>query len=99
MQRAFNSRGIASRFGELVDKHGREKWLDPLIDELGPYIQLQLGDIANMLEVFNKSVLRSPQKAMLLTMCKAFIIGSHLGKLPLRYLSLLPVFLSLSLRT
>jgi hypothetical protein len=48
--------GTAYRFGELIDKHGRENWLEPLIDELGPYIQLQLGDVANMLEVFAKSV-------------------------------------------
>lgn len=58
MQRARDNQGTAYKFGELIDKHGGEKWLEPLIDELGPYIQLQLGDIANMLEVFNKSVMR-----------------------------------------
>lgn len=30
-------------FSELIDKHGPSDWLDPLMDSLGPYIQLQLG--------------------------------------------------------
>lgn len=56
LDRVLNRGGTAYRFAELIDKHGRENWLEPLIDELGPYIQLQLGDVANMLEVFAKSV-------------------------------------------
>ncbi len=54
MQRAVDSRGSASKFGELIDKHGRNDWLEPLMGHLGPYVQLQLGDMANMLEVFSK---------------------------------------------
>ena len=54
MQRALNSRNTASRFSELIDKHGRNDWLEPLMENLGPFIQLQLGDMANMLEVFEK---------------------------------------------
>ena len=54
MHRALESRGTASRFGELIDKHGRNDWLEPVVEHLGPYIQLQLGDMANMLEVFSK---------------------------------------------
>ena len=52
MQRAHDRNQSAYRFGELIDKHGGENWLEPLMTEMGPYIQLQLGDIANMLEVF-----------------------------------------------
>lgn len=54
MQRALDSRGNASRWGELIDKHGSHDWLEPLIEQMGPYVQLQLGDMANMLEVFSK---------------------------------------------
>ena len=54
MRKAVDSRGTASRFGELIDKYGRNDWLEPVIDHLGRYIQLQLGDMANMLEVFSK---------------------------------------------
>lgn len=56
MRRAVDSRGTASKFGELIDKHGRNDWLGPVMDDLGPYLQLQLGDMANMLEVFSKFV-------------------------------------------
>ncbi|MCJ1471138.1 hypothetical protein MMC07_009786 [Pseudocyphellaria aurata] len=59
MQRTFDSQNAAYKFGEMIDKHGQDSWIEPLIDELGPYIQLQLGDIANMLEVFHKL---SPRK-------------------------------------
>ncbi|KAL8793083.1 MAG: hypothetical protein Q9195_004289 [Heterodermia aff. obscurata] len=52
MQRAHDRNQSAYRFGELIDKHGSEGWLEPLMKDMGPYIQLQLGDIANMLEVF-----------------------------------------------
>ena len=30
-------------FSELIDKHGRNDWLDPVMDSLGPYVQLQLS--------------------------------------------------------
>ena len=56
MQRALDSERKPYKFGELIDKHGRDSWLEPLLEDLGPYIQLQIGDIANMLEVFHKSV-------------------------------------------
>ncbi|KAL8697586.1 MAG: hypothetical protein Q9224_002241 [Gallowayella concinna] len=52
MQRTHDQRSNAYQFGELVDKHGRKHWLEPLLDELGPFMQLQLNDMGNMLEVF-----------------------------------------------
>jgi len=54
VQKALDSRSTATRFGELIDKHGRNDWLEPVMEHLGPFIQLQLGDMANMLEVFAK---------------------------------------------
>ena len=35
---------------ELVVRHGQDDWLEPLLDEVGPWIQLQLGDVADFLE-------------------------------------------------
>ncbi len=61
MQKALDSRTTASKFGELVDKHGSEHWLEPLMEDLGPYVQLQLGDVANTLEVLDKWITRIPQ--------------------------------------
>lgn len=54
MHRSHDQRSQAYNFGELVDKHGRNHWLEPLLDDLGPFVQLQLNDMANMLEVFAK---------------------------------------------
>ncbi|KAI9787318.1 MAG: hypothetical protein M1816_007666 [Peltula sp. TS41687] len=63
MNRNLERGSIAYRLGELIDKHGREDWLGPLIDEVGPMIQLQLGDLANLLEVFaNFYAWKSPRK-------------------------------------
>ncbi|KAL6722141.1 hypothetical protein ACLMJK_001248 [Lecanora helva] len=53
LQKATDSRQRATRFGELIDRHGRNDWLEPLVDNLGPQAQLQIGDLANMLEVFS----------------------------------------------
>ncbi len=56
MDRTLERGDAAYKFGEMIDKHGREQWLGPLIDELGPYVQLQLNDLANLLEVLAKLV-------------------------------------------
>ena len=42
-RRAFDSSASANMFSELIDKHGRNDWLNPIMDSLGPYLQLQLG--------------------------------------------------------
>ena len=63
MQRAQDSKSTAHKFSELIDKHGGSDWMDPLLADLGPYVQLQLGDIANMLEVFSNFYhWKSPRK-------------------------------------
>ena len=54
MHRAHDERSKAYKLGELVDKYGQKHWLEPLLDELGPFVQLQLYDMANMLEVLAK---------------------------------------------
>ena len=63
IQRSADTESAAFQFGEFIDRHGRDSWLDPLIDQLGPYVQLQLGDIANLLEVLsNFYSWKSPKK-------------------------------------
>ncbi|KAL8836911.1 MAG: hypothetical protein Q9176_006041 [Flavoplaca citrina] len=52
MRRVNDQRSDVYKLGELMDKHGKKHWLEPLLDELGPFVQLQLNDMANMLEVF-----------------------------------------------
>lgn len=62
MQRAHDRQSTAYKFGELIDRHGADNWIEPLIDDLGPFVQLQLGDMANMLEVLTKFVWLCPSK-------------------------------------
>ena len=63
LDRALDRSNTAFHLGELVDRHGRSDWLEPLLEQLGPYIQLQLGDIANLLEVFsNFQTWREPRQ-------------------------------------
>ncbi|MCJ1394472.1 hypothetical protein MMC18_007350, partial [Xylographa bjoerkii] len=65
VRRSKGLEGTALKFGELVEKHGRENWIEPLVDELGPYLQLQLNDLANMLEVLaNFYAWKFPRKTM-----------------------------------
>ena len=52
--RALDRSSKATDWGEMIEKYGREEWLEPVLDELGPYLQLQLGDLANLLEVLSK---------------------------------------------
>lgn len=54
VERSLDGKGTSFDFGELIDKHGRAHWLEPLIEDVGPFLQIQLSDVANMLEVFKK---------------------------------------------
>lgn len=51
MARSLDTGKSAQAWSELIDRHGRDNWLEPLLDELGPMIQLQLGDLVDFLEV------------------------------------------------
>lgn len=39
---------------EQIEKRGEHKWIEPLIEEIGPWLLVQLGDFANLLEVMLK---------------------------------------------
>ncbi|KAB8289983.1 hypothetical protein EYC80_010310 [Monilinia laxa] len=43
----------ALKAGELMGKHGNKDWLGPLLEQLGPYLQVQIADLANLLEVYD----------------------------------------------
>ncbi|OAL38036.1 hypothetical protein AYO20_02488 [Fonsecaea nubica] len=51
VSRAFDREARVQAWGELIQRHGQHDWLEPLLDEVGPTIQLQLGDLANFLEI------------------------------------------------
>lgn len=83
MQRARDRHQSAFKFGELIDKHGNENWLEPLVKKMGPYVQLQLGDIGNMLEVFVKSVTHQCFRLISLTKPKTAFTTGCLREKPL----------------
>lgn len=37
-------------WGELVQKHGGSDWVEPLLDGIGPHLQMQVGDLCMFLE-------------------------------------------------
>lgn len=46
----------------MMDKHGSDDWLEPFLQELGPFIQIQVADFANFLEsTYNCFHWRSPR--------------------------------------
>jgi len=49
--RAHETTNRAAMLSELIVRHGHDAWLEPFLDEFGPWVQLQIGDIADFLEV------------------------------------------------
>ncbi|OKL64210.1 hypothetical protein UA08_00512 [Talaromyces atroroseus] len=63
LDRVLDRGAQAYRCGELVDRHGRDKWLHSLLDDIAPFLRLQLGDLANFLEILrNFYSWRNPSK-------------------------------------
>ncbi|KAF2801705.1 uncharacterized protein BDZ99DRAFT_469446 [Mytilinidion resinicola] len=50
-ERALDRGKSALKFGDLINRHGSSDWIDPLIDGVGPVAQVQLGDIADLMEI------------------------------------------------
>ena len=46
----------ALTIGELIEKNGEHRWIEPLIEEMGPWLMIQLADLSNLLEVILKYV-------------------------------------------
>ena len=51
MARGIDRERKAQAWGELIEKHGKSDWVEPLITDMGPLIQMQLGDLTNFIEV------------------------------------------------
>jgi hypothetical protein len=49
--RAIDRKARVQAWGDLIQRHGKDDWLEPLLNEVGPIIQMQLGDVADLLEV------------------------------------------------
>jgi hypothetical protein len=40
---------------EFIEKEGDQRWVDPLIERVGPWLLVQLSDLANLMEVLRKN--------------------------------------------
>jgi hypothetical protein len=49
--RTEDKKQTANSIGEFIEKEGDERWVDPLIEKVGPWLLVQLSDLANMMEV------------------------------------------------
>jgi len=73
IERTIDRGATAFKVGELMDTHGSDDWLGPLMEELGPSIQVQIADFASFLEAsYNFYHFRSPQA----TMASLFLFGA-----------------------
>ena len=54
IQRIESVSSRSDSFTDFVEKRGSADWLEPLVDAVGPWLLLQLGDVANSLEVVRK---------------------------------------------
>ncbi|KAF2140333.1 uncharacterized protein K452DRAFT_54353 [Aplosporella prunicola CBS 121167] len=78
-ERALDQGATAFKISELIHRHGAGRWIDPVIDEVGPRAQVQLHDLANFLEMLqNFYQWRFPEKtlATLFTFCMAIALGA-----------------------
>lgn len=79
LDRTFNQSTKARAWGELVETYGRDGWVEPLLDQVGPQLMLQLEDLADFCEVIQKSVSLACSLA-LANRFIAFTDGLHLTK-------------------
>lgn len=83
IQRSTDREKAASEFGEFINRHGGDDWIDPLIQRLGPVLQLQLNDLADFVEITaNFYSWRSPRYTLatllLFTSCLAIALLTEL---------------------
>lgn len=64
IKRTLDRSSAAFKIEELIDEHGSDDWLEHLMDQAGPWLQLQLGDAVTLLEaISNFYHFESPQNS------------------------------------
>jgi hypothetical protein len=56
IERTENRQQTALTLTEYIQKEGDEKWADKILEDLGPWLMIQLADLANFFESLRKSV-------------------------------------------
>ncbi|KAJ9639957.1 hypothetical protein H2199_006190 [Coniosporium tulheliwenetii] len=50
-ERELDKSTSALKFGEIINRHGSGNWIDPALNEIGPWAQIQLSDLADFFEI------------------------------------------------
>ncbi|KAK0298105.1 hypothetical protein LTR91_002090 [Friedmanniomyces endolithicus] len=53
--RATKTKETAATISELIIRHGPDAWLEPFLEQFGPWLQVQVLDLAQFLEICNAS--------------------------------------------
>jgi hypothetical protein len=54
IERTEDRQQTALSLMEYIQKEGDEEWADKILEEVGPWLMVQLSDMANSFEVFRK---------------------------------------------
>lgn len=63
---------------EQIEKRGEHGWIEPLIEDMGAWMLLQLGDVANLLEVVLKYIFSIFPDAL-----RTQVLGLNCSSIPL----------------
>jgi hypothetical protein len=54
IERTENQQVTALTLTEFIEKEGDDEWADKIVEEVGPWLMVQLADLANFFEVMRK---------------------------------------------
>jgi len=54
IKRIEDSTETAMTLSELIEKKGNQNWFNPLLEDVGPWLMVQLADLANLMETLRK---------------------------------------------
>lgn len=77
-ERTLDRGSAAYKFNEIIQEHGADNWIEPVVGTVGPKIQVELSDLADTLESLNNfNDWRDPKRtwSTLIWFCCAILIG------------------------
>ncbi len=54
LKRVEDMTETAMTLSEFIEKNGDQRWADSLINDLGPWLMIQLADLADIMETVRK---------------------------------------------
>lgn len=79
VERSSSREGTAWKAGEAMDKHGKYDWLGPVLDDIGPSLQVQITDMANFMEVWSNFYHYVRPRQTFYTLCLLTVVALIAG--------------------